>query len=272
MNDLTVIVPVWDAYVDYLPDCLAAIRAQGLVVRILVVDNASTTPLLPQAADVTVLRTPTRLSVGAARNIGLAAVTTPYVAFADADDVVLPGTWRFLIERLEAEPELVAAAAQLWWVDPATGARRPASSPRPHVYRHLNRRPRLFALYLALRMALPTTTVTIFRTSVARDAGGYGDGNLAEDWALAAAVALRGRVEQHACPGAEVLLHRGSLFNRPLSRREIEGGMREMRRRLHADPRTPRWLRLLLGPIGVLHTLKAAANAAWPAFAQSETP
>ena len=269
MSDLTVIVPVWDSYVFYLPTCLAAIRAQDVGARIVVVDNASSVAVPPQRPDVTVRRTPVRLSAGAARNAGLEAVTTDFVAFADADDAVLPGTWRFLLGRLREDPRLVAAAAQLWWVDGVTGERRPARSPRPHVYAHLNGRPRLFSLYLALRMALPTTTVTIFRTGAVLEAGGYSDSNVAEDWALAATVALRGRVEQHARPGAHVLLHQGSLFNRRLSRADVQGGMREVRRRLNADPRTPRWLRLLLGPIGVFHALKAFAIASRPALGQA---
>ncbi len=269
MRELTVIVPVWDDYVAYLPACLAGIRAQGVEARIVVVDNASKVPIPEQGSDVTVLRVWPRLSVGAARNAGLGVVTTRFVVFADADDCVLPGTWAFLLDRLHRDPKLVAAAAQLWWVDGETGARRPAPSPRPHVYAHLNGRPRLFSLYSTLRMALPTTTVTVFRTSAVVDAGGYGDSEVAEDWALAATVALRGRVEQHARPGADVLLHRGSLFNRPLSRRQVRGGMRDLRRRLGADTRTPAWLRVLLVPIGVFHEAKAVANAARPAFADA---
>ncbi len=270
VSTLSAVVPIWDDYIDYLPACLAAVRAQTVDARIIIVDNASTRVLPPQGAEVTVVQAPRRLSAGAARNLGLAAAKTQYVAFVDADDVVLPGTWRFLLDRLERDAELVAAAAQLWWVDEATGSRRPASSPRPHVYRHLNGRRRLFSLYLAFRMALPTTTATIFRTAAVREAGGFGDANLAEDWALAATVALRGRIEQHERPGANVLLHRGSLFNRRFSRGEIAEGMGAVRRRLRSDPRTPPWLRVLLGPIGVVHALKAAASADRPALREAQ--
>jgi hypothetical protein len=134
------------------------------------------------------------------------------------------------------------------------------------VYTHLSGRQRLFSLYMALRMALPTTTVTIFRTETVVDAGGYGDSEVAEDWALAAAVALRGRVEQYARPGADVLVHDGSLFNRPLPRRQVSRGMRQVRRRLAADPRTPFWLRSLLPPIAGFHELKALAAVVRPGY------
>jgi cellulose synthase/poly-beta-1,6-N-acetylglucosamine synthase-like glycosyltransferase len=266
VNDLSVVVPLWDDYVAYLPDCLTAVRAQNVDAHIIVVDNASTIPVPSQDFDVTVVKTERRHSAGAARNTGLRAVDTEFVSFVDADDTVLPGTWSFLLDRMRRDPTVVAAAAQLWWFDPLTGEERPAASPRPHVYRYLRGRRKTFCLYMALRMALPTTTVTVFRTRAVVDAGGFGDSNHAEDWALAAAVALRGRVEQYARPGARVLLHEGSLFNRPLTRREIDGGMRAVRRRLRADPWTPVWLCLLLGPIAVFHRLKAAANARRPAF------
>jgi len=262
MGELTAVVPVWDAYMAYLPACLQAIRRQRAASRIVVVDNASTVPLPLLGEEVGVVHSAERLTAGGARNLGLAAVDTPFVVFADADDAVRPGTWSFLLERLRADPALVAAAAQLWWVDGE--GRRPASSPRPHVYTHLNGRPRLFSLYMTLRMALPTTTVTVFRTEAVVDAGGYGDSEVAEDWALAAAVALRGRVEQHARPGADVLVHEGSLFNRPLPRSQVARGMRDVRRRLSADPRTPFWLRWLLPPIAGFHELKAIAAVARP--------
>ena len=214
MSELTVVIPVWGDYARYLPDCLAAVRAQDTTAHVIVVDNAGEAPLGPLGDDVTVIRTPRRLSVGAARNFGLRCVLTEYVCFADVDDQVLPGTWRFLLDRLEDDAELVACATQLWWWNEQTGGKRPAPSPRAHVYRHLSGRRRAFALYMLLRMALPTTTVTIFRTRIAKDAGGYGDSDHAEDWVFAAAVALRGRIEQHRRPGALVRLHEGSLFNR----------------------------------------------------------
>jgi glycosyltransferase involved in cell wall biosynthesis len=262
MSELTAIVAVWDDYVKFLPDCLEGIRAQEVATRIIVVDNASATPVARLGPDVDVIRTRGRVTAGAARNAGLADITTPYVVFVDADDVVLPGTWRFLLGRLEGDPRLVAAAAQLWWVDALTGERRRAPSPRPHVYRHLNRRTRCLALYTALRMALPASNVTIFRSAAVLDAGGFGDANLAEDWQLSAAVALRGPIEQYERPGADVFLHRGSLFNRSFTLAETRASMRGVRRRLSADPSTPTWLRLLLGPISIFHELKAIANTA----------
>jgi hypothetical protein len=259
MNGLTVVIPIWGDYARYLPDCLAAVRKQDTAARVIVVDNAGETPLGPLGDDVTVIRTPTRLSVGAARNAGLRRVQTEYVCFADVDDQVLPGTWQFLLDRLEHDGKLVACAAQLWWWKEQTEEKRPAPSPRPHVYRHLSGRRHAFALYMLLRMALPTTTVTIFRTRIAQDAGGYGDSNHAEDWVFAATVALRGPVEQHRRPGALVRLHEGSLFNRAIMRGELDAGMAAVRARVGADRATPWWMHILMPAIARFHARKADA-------------
>ena len=262
MSKLTVIVPVWDDYVPYLDGCLGAIEAQRVGAHVIVVDNASVVPVDASTAGLTVVRIPRRVSPGAARNFGLRHVETEYVCFADADDQALPRGWQFLLDRLAADPSLAACAGQLWWWDDVTGDQRLAPSPRAHVYRHLSGRRRLFFLYALLRMALPTTTATIFRTSIVSDAGGYDDSGVAEDWALAAAVALRGRVELHELPAARVRIHEGSLFNRHLTRREVAGGMSRVRQRVAADPEAPWWVPLLLPLVACFHEAKAAAIAA----------
>jgi len=80
--ELTVVIPVWDAYVRWLPNCVETIRRQVPQARIVVVDNASTVALPALSFDVDVLRVPARRSVGAARNLGLADARTPDPAAA----------------------------------------------------------------------------------------------------------------------------------------------------------------------------------------------
>src|SRR4051794_40052477 len=74
----TVLIPVWDDYVKWLEQAVVSLTAQDVATRIVVVDNASEVnlPVLPGVAVVT---SPRRLTVGAARNLGLGQVTTPYV-------------------------------------------------------------------------------------------------------------------------------------------------------------------------------------------------
>jgi glycosyltransferase involved in cell wall biosynthesis len=111
-------VPAWGPYAGpALADAVDSLRVQDLPARILVVDNASQ-ETLPQLEGAEVIRTTRRLTLGAARNFGLARVTTPYVTFWDADDLMPAGTLRFLRERSSHDPALVAAAAGIVEDDP----------------------------------------------------------------------------------------------------------------------------------------------------------
>ncbi len=65
-------------------------QAECAQAPIVVVDNASSTPV-PELEGCEVVRAPRRLSVGAARNLGLEQVATEYVVFLDADDMLLEG-------------------------------------------------------------------------------------------------------------------------------------------------------------------------------------
>ena len=102
--DITIVVPAWGPYAGPpLAEAVDSLRDQDLPARIVVVDNASE-ERLPELEGVEVIRTPRRLTLGAARNFGLARVTTPYVIFWDADDLMPAGTLRFLRERLSQRP------------------------------------------------------------------------------------------------------------------------------------------------------------------------
>src|SRR3954447_2115667 len=109
--DISVVVPVWDRYVDrFLDRALASLTTQDGGVELIVVDNASQAPVRPNDDRVIVVRTPTRLSCGAARNFGLAHVRAPLVVMWDADDVMLPGTISSLRNGIEGDARLVAHA------------------------------------------------------------------------------------------------------------------------------------------------------------------
>src|SRR4051812_16626198 len=115
---VSVVVPAWGEYAgEPLTEALASLHTQDVPARIVVVDNASE-PALAELDGVEVIRSPERLTVGAARNLGLQSVNTPYVLFWDADDLMLPGTLRFLQERIPSEPEAVVVAASIVEGDP----------------------------------------------------------------------------------------------------------------------------------------------------------
>jgi glycosyltransferase involved in cell wall biosynthesis len=261
MTELTVVVPVWDDYVRFLPDCLEHVMAQdGVELRVLVVDNASCVALPDLPARVDRIRTAKRLAAGPARNASLEVVTTPYICFVDADDLPLPGTFRFCIDRLARRPDLVACAtASLAW-DADTGICRTMNWPRDHVYSVVRRR-RAFALYMLGRCALPLTTRTVLRTNAVRDAGGFGSGSLAEDWTLGAALAFRGAVEFHRRPGHLYRQHTGSLFRRDHPAATYDTALQELRMRLNTDPAVPQWVKAALPLVGLAHRLKSRVLA-----------
>src|SRR5437870_4063031 len=97
-----------DSASERLEAAIASVRAQEPAPPpIVVVDTASTNPL-PLLPGAWVIRASSGLSLGAARNLGLTRVTTPYVVFWDADDIMLPGTLAALEAVIANNLQLVA--------------------------------------------------------------------------------------------------------------------------------------------------------------------
>ena len=247
---VTVVLPVWDAYVDRLPAALASIRSQDALAKIILVDNASRTPLPPLdpgGDEIEVLRSERRLTAGGARNLGLSAVGTPYVIFWDADDEMCPGTLRLLRESIEQDPGLATFA---------TAILESESGPRhrwPRLWmRGLARLPRMFALANAVWPLYPTTGSAIMRTSLVKDAGGCADLDRGEDALLAASLAFRGRVGFSPRPGRIYRRHARSLSADALSLRDSLAQRRAVRVRLREDPGVPGFAKRLLPAIALL--------------------
>jgi glycosyltransferase involved in cell wall biosynthesis len=237
------VIPVWGSYVARLEDCVADVLAQNAEVELLVVDNASDRPLPPLPAAVRTLRLDERVTVGAARNAALPHVRTRAVVFADVDDRLLPGALAHLDAVLRADAEAVAVVArQVHW-NPRTGERRSLGrAPRPVVAR-VARFPRLLALCTLRFNVFPLVGCAALRTDAARAAGGFGDGNLGEDWELAAALAWRGRIVFSGRATRLYAVEDGSLWHRAHERTVFESRYAAFRARLYADPALPRWAR-----------------------------
>jgi glycosyltransferase involved in cell wall biosynthesis len=252
--NLSVVVAVWDDYMPMLPDCVGSVMSQaGVKVQTIVVDNASTTALPDLPERVTVVRAGSRLSAGAARNLGLAHVSAPLVLFLDADDLLLPGALRSLAGMLAANGDAIAAVGKHLLWSPATGRELVVErSPRPAVYR-LARHRRLFALMTLRFDCYPLVGCAVVRTPAARDAAGFGDASLAEDWSLRSALAFRGRVIFTREPVVRVRVRDGSLWHRDHSSSELDAMFAAFRRRRLADPRLPTSGKLLLAPIALAH-------------------
>ena len=259
VEPVTVVVPVWDRYVALLSECLVSVLEQECAPppQVVVVDNASNVPLpwLPPA--VTVIQAPRRLSVGAARNLGLTRVETREVIFCDADDRLLPDAIAFLSSRMAMRPELIASICRYVSWNPSSGAREILErSPRPVVFRVAPHR-RLFAL-ANLRYNCFPIVGGILRTEAVKDAGGFGDGDIGEDWTLGAQLAFRGPIEFHREPSFLRRIHSGSLWHRAHAHADYLERCNLLRERIKHDPRVPRWVKAGLPLLALAHRLDVA--------------
>lgn len=127
---LTVVTAVYGAE-DYLADFIHSLEQQGedlAGVRVVAVDDGS-----PDASgallDAWAERSPGLVQVihqenggaAAARNAGLALVETPWVTFADPDDILESGYFRSVRAFLEANGEVSMAVTKLVFLHEATG-------------------------------------------------------------------------------------------------------------------------------------------------------
>jgi mycofactocin system glycosyltransferase len=111
-SDVTVVIPVRDRPAG-LARLLAALRADPgtAALPVVVVDDGSADPLgdLP---GVRVLRHPSASGTSAARNAGLRAASTPFVAFLDSDCVPLAGWLERLLPHTD-DPRLAVVAPRI---------------------------------------------------------------------------------------------------------------------------------------------------------------
>jgi len=114
---ISIVIPSRDG-ADLLPDCLAAVRAQGLEgLELIVVDDGSrdqTGRLLAERfAEVRVIAHPQSRGFAAAVNAGIRSASHPWIALLNNDAVVEPDWARALLSALESDPGAAAAATRL---------------------------------------------------------------------------------------------------------------------------------------------------------------
>ncbi len=123
---ISVIIPCWNAEA-WARDALAAcLNQDGVQVEAILVDDGSTdgTPALLEAMAakddrIRIIRMPTNGGPSKARNLGVAAAKGDWVAFADSDDVMLPGRLARLARLGDAWGADVVADQQMETVYPA---------------------------------------------------------------------------------------------------------------------------------------------------------
>jgi mycofactocin system glycosyltransferase len=160
LTDVTVVIPAFRRPIDSV---VAACRG---VARIIVVDDAS--PIaIRRPEGVELLRHERNLGPGAARNTGLALVTTPLVAFVD-DDIAPPSGWlepllghfndervAFVAPRIESTAGAIALARYERVRSPLDLGREPARV-----------RPRS-------RVSYVPAAALVMRTEAVRESGGF---------------------------------------------------------------------------------------------------
>jgi glycosyltransferase involved in cell wall biosynthesis len=165
---VTVILPHHDC-AEYLGSAVGSVLAQDRPdLRLTVVDDCTpgedwAAPLMPYASDprLTVLRTSVNVGHLRIKNRVLESVTTPYVAFQDADDISLPGRLRHQLSVLEKDgADLVGCAYE--YID---GTGRPTGR---------RRMPRNGNLWMRLgRSTVLLHPSSVVRLSVLRKLGGF---------------------------------------------------------------------------------------------------
>ena len=250
---ISVVLVAWDNYVRFLPECLDTIAAQTdcAIESIIVVDNASSVALPALDAGFEIVPTEERISLGAARNLGLSRVTTPLVCFFDVDDCLMPGTFGFLARRMSERRDLASCACSLLRWYPSLDLTFPHWWP-DRVAFSLVGNTSLFAIRNMFIHQFPMACAALHRTALCLDAGGFSDLEYGEDWALANGLLCRGPVELHRRPGRLYRAHVRTL-GFPIDAAPVTAACRAIRARASNDPRSPQALRRFLPAARLYH-------------------
>jgi hypothetical protein len=107
MTRVSLIIPTFNRP-HLLPRCVESALAAGAGVEVIVVDDASTdatAEVCRGLEGVSYVRLERNQGVAGARNVGLLASTSEFVAFLDDDDLRLPGSLDLQLALIEAAPE-----------------------------------------------------------------------------------------------------------------------------------------------------------------------
>jgi len=247
LRPLSIVIPVWDCYVPQLADALESLRAdQAVIEQILLVDNASRVELpsaLITQPRVTVIKLQQRVSVGAARNAGLAAVSTELVCFFDADDLAEPGMLTELVQVMLRRWQLAALMSSQG--DPVTGLRYrfPPEISYGLLRQHKQRQ---FKWLNLLRPLFSLSGTGVIRTSAIRHSGGFPASSNGEDWAAAASLALCGEIALTERIGRWYDPQPNSLSRSQQSFKNIVARRIMLNRWLLTNPQTAKYLKPLL--------------------------
>ena len=120
--EVTVAMPARNAG-GFIRQAIESVLAQeGIDLELIVVDDHSEDDTAAVAESVrdarlTVLRNPRRRGIGACHNIVVRRSRAPYIAHVDADDVVIPGALRKLVDALAGDADLAQSHCYFFNID-----------------------------------------------------------------------------------------------------------------------------------------------------------
>lgn len=164
--DVTAVIP---AFAADPADVARLVASLGEVGEVIVVDDASEPPL-DQVSGARLVRRAVNGGPGAARNTGLAEVTTPLVAFVDDDTSVQPGWLEPLLAHL-ADPQAGLAAPRV--TGPPAGPGDGVLARYEAARSPLDLGPSEARIRARTRVGYVPAAALVVRTSAARELGGF---------------------------------------------------------------------------------------------------
>lgn len=135
MNDLSLIISVYNSE-KYLCRCLDSILRQdsaGLTYEVLLIDDGSTDKSLAIAKDyqqkhpqLRIVAPGDHVGLGRTRNLGIREAKAEYIWFLDADDEIVPGSFKVLAKELEQNTDIIIFEM---WLDKINGKKISFSLP-----------------------------------------------------------------------------------------------------------------------------------------------
>ena len=178
MPTVTVIIPTRNR-AAFLRGAVESAKHSGAISEIVVVDDGSTdeTPeVCRKLSDIRYIRLPRHLGLAAARNAGIAASKTEFVAFLDDDDRRLPDSLECQVRALDASPHAGFCYGQVLIADPSrqlpTGEIFPQQCPDGDIF---------WALLEQNFIPVPSV---VARREAAVAAGLFSELQAIEDWQL----------------------------------------------------------------------------------------
>src|SRR6266487_3372048 len=131
MPSASIIIPTHNRP-HLLPRAVESARAAGTDVEIIVVDDASvdeTALVCRELAGIKYIRLERNQGAAGARNVGILASSSEFIAFLDDDDLRLPGSLDLQTEALATDPEIGFVCGAMLIADQDYNLTREISSP-----------------------------------------------------------------------------------------------------------------------------------------------